>query len=106
MRERSAPISVRKPWIAAEFIRAFYAAYCTSREYTISHPRFAPSGVSDDHRLLRTHFQSRGMVSVASRLNDLRWWRNHCDYDNQVPNAHILLANAIAKAQQVLAELV
>ncbi|MEN3001680.1 MAG: hypothetical protein ABDI19_07565 [Armatimonadota bacterium] len=39
---------------------------------------------------------------VARRLNQLRQWRNQCDYDDIVPNLDQLTISAIERASMVI----
>jgi len=39
---------------------------------------------------------------LANHLNDLRIWRNQCDYDNPVKNLNEMAKNALRKANKIL----
>jgi hypothetical protein len=81
--------------------RAYYAAYCHSRNYARDHQGFIPSNKGDDHGRVRVHFQKRGDIMVAASLDRLRQWRNACDYDDTVSAIASLLTSAIAEAQKI-----
>ena len=82
--------------------RAYYAVFCHSRNYARDNQNFIPTEKSEDHRKLRRHFQKKGLINIASNLNDLRKWRNYCDYDDEGPNLRLLLAGALQNAQEVI----
>ena len=61
--------------------RAYFAAFGHALHYEIDNDRFKSYGKSDDHANLRVHFaKKRKEVIIASELEDLRRWRNQCDY--------------------------
>lgn len=82
--------------------RAYYAAFCHTRNYARDRHGFAPTYKSDDHQLVRNHFRGRGMTQIAQKLDSLRQWRNRCDYDDTVSNISHLLTSATHEAQKVL----
>jgi hypothetical protein len=85
--------------------RAYYAAFCHARNYARDHQGFRPTGGPQDHRLVREHFRQRGQANVARRLDQLRQWRNACDYDDVVGSFVNMLTLALADAQRVLSNL-
>lgn len=84
--------------------RAYYAAFCTARNYAEARFGFQRTGGPEDHQHLREHFRRWGKLKLASRLNILRSWRNHCDYEDQVSNIQRYVQNAIQIADQVIRE--
>ena len=80
--------------------RAYYAAFCHSRNYARDHQGFIPKNRADDHSRLRAHFQ-RCDITIAQALHRLREWRNYCDYDDTVDDLSRLLSEAIAEAQKI-----
>ena len=52
--------------------------------------------------LVTTDFRHREMIAIAVKLDDLRQWRNKCDYDDTVSNIPGLLTSGISQAQEVL----
>lgn len=82
--------------------RAYYAAFCHARNYAVAHQHFLPQGIADDHRHLRQHFRGRNDHAIASRLDNLRRWRNNCDYDNDLPNLAAIVGVALRSAHEVL----
>jgi hypothetical protein len=81
--------------------RAYYAAFCHARNYARDRHGFAPSYDPSDHKLVRDHFRGQGMNGIARTLNQLRQWRNLCDYTDTLYNLPTLAPIAIAQAQQV-----
>jgi len=84
--------------------RAYYAAFCHSRNYAIK------MGVKFDPRRENVHQKVidyfdcsgiSGMYEVARDLKCLRGWRNNCDYEDHLLNAHILISMAIPKAENI-----
>lgn len=65
--------------------RAYFAAFGHALHYEIDNGRFKSYGKSDDHARLRIHLaKTRKEVIIASELEDLRRWRNQCDYHKNV----------------------
>ena len=88
--------------------RAYYAAYCLARNYAIEMFNFPPSPKSDrykDHGLVRDIFKDKGVIDVSSGLDDLRHWRNDCDYEDEVPYLLHLCQDAIESAEEVIGHL-
>ncbi|MCX7925442.1 MAG: hypothetical protein N2554_06480 [Fimbriimonadales bacterium] len=84
--------------------RAYYAAFCTVRNYAEANLGFQRTGTPQDHELLRRHLRQQGGVwtNVAAYLRELRAWRNQCDYDDVVPNLPALTSAALGRAAIVL----
>jgi len=82
--------------------RAYYAAFCYARNYARDKQDFSPTYKSEDHRLIRKHFKGKGMCKIVRFLENLRQWRNDCDYDDIVPNVSLLAKNAINEAQKLI----
>ena len=82
--------------------RAYYAAFCTARNYAETRSGFRRTGGPQDHRSLREYLKKLGRVQLASRLNQLRTWRNICDYQDHAPNIQQCAQSAIHFAAQVI----
>lgn len=84
--------------------RAYYAAFCYARNYAAQYQGFKPPQGAEDHRLLREHFKRLGKawVELEENLDDLRKWRNECDYENTVPDLSILVSDAISIADKII----
>lgn len=87
--------------------RAYYASFCAAREYAVQNLGYVASFSAADHLSLRLHFRIQGgeWTRVANRLDDLRRWRNRCDYENRVPNLSNLTVRAITAADDIFAVL-
>lgn len=86
--------------------RAYYAAFCHARNYAHDQHGFSPRSTSEDHQRVRNHFRGRGMVEISRKLENLRQWRNSCDYNDIVPNVPHILTSAIAQSQEILNRLI
>jgi hypothetical protein len=65
--------------------RACYASFCFVRTYARDHLGFQSRDEPADHGALRARLR-RGKTQVLSeRLEDLRQWRNGCDYLDDLP---------------------
>ncbi len=84
--------------------RAYYALFCTIRNYAVSHLQFQPLYDSRDHQRLRQHLQSQGApwIRVASVLDRLRKWRNQCDYEDVVSGLSNMAIQSVQDARQAL----
>lgn len=78
--------------------RAYYAVFCYTRNFARDNLGFIPTHEAKDHTLLRRFLRSKNKTAVASFLDDLRKWRNNCDYDDNVDNINILADSALKKA--------
>lgn len=84
--------------------RAYYAAFCFARNYAKTRFGFKQTGGPQDHQKLRELFKQLGKPQLASRLNQLRSWRNACDYEDQVSNISDMCQSAIQVADQAIQE--
>src|SRR5437879_2206987 len=80
--------------------RAYYAAFCHARNYARDRQGFQAWNTADDHWRVREHFSRKRQSGIAADLDELRQWRNMCDYHDSVGNLAILVPRAVAKAQQ------
>jgi uncharacterized protein (UPF0332 family) len=87
--------------------RAYYAAFCSLRNYAASQLSFQPQGTPRDHNALRLHLHALGgeWATAARYLQELRLWRNQCDYDDEVPNLNELTRLALNRAEAILQRL-
>jgi hypothetical protein len=85
--------------------RAYYAAFCYARAYAIQHLGFRPSYTPNDHGRLASLFPARGMPVIWQYLDDLRYWRNLCDYDDVVPDLETIVERALREAALLIAAL-
>jgi len=66
--------------------RAYYAAFCHSRDYAKANMGFSPTNLPKDHALVRVHFTKNGKGTISTKLDQLRQWRNDSDYHNPSPS--------------------
>jgi len=86
--------------------RAYYAAFCHSRNYAATRMQYIPERSEKDHKKLRLHLAQRGLPDVSRNLDRLRQWRNDCDYDNQTPTStETTVLNAISRADHIVTSL-
>lgn len=88
--------------------RAYYAAYNHACVYAENNFSFTRTREAEDHTRLRDVFRGQGKPTIADNLDDLRKWRNTCDYDDTKPIRIItnLVTPAITQADKVIKELV
>jgi hypothetical protein len=82
--------------------RAYQAAFCHVRNYARDRLGFQPRNSPEDHGRLRAHLKKGKTRVLAERLDDLRLWRNQCDYLDELPfdPIHQSVA-ALDKASQI-----
>jgi hypothetical protein len=87
--------------------RAYFAAFNYACVYEEAKGVFTRLGDGGDHERLRQHFQLKGETEIASQLDDLRRWRNACDYDDTRASRVItaMVVPAITKAQELIDQL-
>ncbi len=89
--------------------RAYYSAFCHARNYASTKLGFI-KGRGNDHQLLIIHFGvveqvNSALVGVADKLDELRGWRNDCDYDDNVAvitDLDSLVEGALDDAKEIL----
>ena len=82
--------------------RAYYAAYCHVRNHARDRLGFQPRRSADDHAKLREHLRrNQGYIEIADLLNQLRSWRNNCDYDDIAHRLEDMAKNAIQYARGI-----
>jgi len=81
--------------------RAYYAAYCHARNWAANHG-FIVRNKPGDHADLQVHFKKTKKADIANKLDDLRKWRNRCDYRDKVSDPRLLAKKAIKEARKLL----
>lgn len=83
--------------------RAYYAAFCYALRIAKKKYGYVPADDQrDNHGKLQKHLRAMNKKELALKLNDLRQWRNNCDYDDDIPpDAKGLAERAIYKAEYV-----
>ena len=82
--------------------RAYYSAFCKARNFGRDNEKLIVKGTGDDHGIVIAHFSKGKRAKVGSLLEDLRRWRNMCDYSDSVDNLHTLATQAIFEAKKVI----
>lgn len=84
--------------------RAYYAAFCSARNYAEARLGFQARHTAEDHGLLREHLArlDNDWPRLAEILDELRKWRNRCDYDDFVANLQILTNAALQNAEEAV----
>lgn len=82
--------------------RAYYGAFGRARNVAQARDGFVPTGGPEDHDRLCDHFRARREDRLAQRLGRLRHCRNQCDYNDDVERLAVMVAAAVATAQQVV----
>jgi uncharacterized protein (UPF0332 family) len=85
--------------------RAYYAAFCHARNYARDKEGLKLTGKVTDHGIVKDHFRKKGQFDIASELDDLRDWRNSCDYDDVVGDLSAKLKSALKNAQEIIDKL-
>jgi hypothetical protein len=69
--------------------RAYYAAFCFSRNNARDNLGFTPENKSSDHVKLREFLKTESRSKEATRLEQLRQWRNECDYEDIINSTRL-----------------
>lgn len=85
--------------------RAYYAAFCYARNFARDNEDFEPKYDHRDHQLLRDHFEAT-RIQLSLQLDQLRQWRNDCDYKDELRGLSGLIPSAIEYAQEIIEELI
>jgi hypothetical protein len=74
----------REGLLRSALSRAYYGAFCYSRNYARDWLGFNPRYDAEDHGRLRAHLKKSKRWRVSEKLERLRDWRNECDYQDQL----------------------
>jgi uncharacterized protein (UPF0332 family) len=86
--------------------RAYYGAFCHARNFIRDRAGFIPYNNAEDHSRVRRHFQRQGKPDISDSLNNLRRWRNTCDYQDIIgKDLAQIVSDAIQNAQEVIDKL-
>lgn len=84
--------------------RAYYAAFCLSRNYALGKNIPIPSGPAA-HKAVITYFNGVS-ANISTNLSRLRKDRNYADYKDIINfNLHLTAIKAIITAQKIIADL-
>jgi uncharacterized protein (UPF0332 family) len=88
--------------------RAYYSAFCFVRNYARNNMGFIPDYNADDHRKIIDFLNSKNKSDIADDLEELRKWRNMCDYYDIIKDQYDLRsmsAWAIIKADSIITDI-
>ena len=97
--------SLREAAIRSAVSRTYYAAFISAREFARNRYNFKPTETGEDHKLVRIELSNHGLQDVSTYLNDMREWRNECDYKNDVPNLNTYVRSAFQRAELIFKKL-
>ena len=82
--------------------RAYYAAFCTARNYAIL-KGFQSMATGKDHQLVEQFYSGqKSAKTIATNLGRLRISRNQCDYDDAVNNLQSIVNLSMLQAKAIL----
>ncbi len=81
--------------------RAYFAAFCHARNFARDKQHYEVSDDLGDHGRLKRHFVNTGKRPIATILDQLRGWRNDCDYQDEVPGLEAMLQSALKKSEEI-----
>jgi hypothetical protein len=84
--------------------RAYYSSFGWVCRYAERNLGYQRSRRADEHVNLRDYLRKHGKERLASRLNQLRLWRNKCDYEDEVSNLDDHVRSAIFFAEETIQE--
>jgi len=85
--------------------RAYYAAFCHARNHARDHANLELRGTDQDHYLVKDHYKHRRASGIASKLDQLRQWRNKCDYEDAAGDVSRTLEAAFRQAESIISYL-
>ncbi|MHC1689059.1 MAG: HEPN domain-containing protein [Methanothrix sp.] len=92
----------------AAISRAYYAAFCLARNYAQDQCGREKGRGAKEHADLIGFYKVLGTVKqdfgdIAENLDELRQWRNFCDYDDDImQNLNDLATDALDDAQEII----
>jgi hypothetical protein len=103
LRETASGLCSEQARLRSAVSRMYFGAYCYARNYARDRQTFTPTGAVDDHLLLLEHFRNRRRMREASALDNLRKWRNLCDYQDEVADLTLIVESAETAATSLIA---
>ncbi len=82
--------------------RAYYSVFCYARNYAKEMNGWKHEWNENTHREIKEHFKDKGRLEISGNLDDLRKWRNQCDYDDLVPELDKILKDSISRQKKYL----
>lgn len=81
--------------------RAYYALFCIARDFAIQKGLLITE-TADDHYKVKEFFSIGKRSGVGQILDDLRRWRNQCDYDVSPRNFRKMATDSIQRATRAI----
>lgn len=100
--------SLQEAYIRSAVSRAYYAAFGRAKRFAESKLGFKAKQGASDHKELRDCLKHNSYAGEAGWLDDLRHWRNSCDYDESPPESkdvRTMCGQALDHANNVLQRL-
>ena len=96
-----APIEQSK--LRTAISRAYYSAFCATRDHLADQGEIAPTGSPDDHKLVQAHLEGgdKNRRRIRGKLGPLRVRRNSADYDARISSPRRSAAWAVKIAQEI-----
>jgi hypothetical protein len=89
--------------LRAAVSRAYYAAFGYAWIQGEERYGFVRTKTHDDHGDLRMQFRAKGMSGLAGKLDELRIWRNRCDYEDDSDfDLRMMAASSISRAEHII----
>ena len=84
--------------------RAYFAAFCCARNYARDKLNFTSEKTPDVHEDVRTMLEDNGMSNEAEILDQLRKWRNECDYEDTIHTQRLsrILTDSLKRAESLI----
>jgi len=96
----------REALLRTALSRAYYGAFCYSRNYARDWLGFSARYDAEDHGRLRAHLKKSRRWRVSEKLERLRDWRNDCDYQDQLNfDPKMGLVSALQEADYIFSSL-
>lgn len=105
--QRVTPPTIEAKWRSA-ISRAYYAAFCRSRNHLRNKEGHSIPTTGDAHRIVSDIFQNspdRPRKKIGINLNRLRENRRKADYDDFIRNLPDITRKALIQSEQIVTEL-
>ncbi|HEV2947576.1 MAG TPA: hypothetical protein VGX70_09385 [Gemmataceae bacterium] len=98
---------IGEAFLRSALSRAYYGAFCYSRNYARDWLGFIPRYDAEDHGRLRAHLKKSKRWKVSEKLERLRDWRNECDYKDELTfDLDSAMGPALKEADYIFSSLV
>ncbi len=96
-----------EPAFRSAVSRAYYAAFCSTRNQAVRCLGFTISSRQSVHFQLRKFLTQTGYARTAQDLAELQRWREKCDYEDVVSSSdlRVMFRAAIQRAEDIISSL-